>query len=271
MLRMNVAWENSSQHGKPTIEASFVCLFLGHVEDLIQLMQKSFPELGLVRKDCTEMSWISSVVFMNAKLIKSTGYEAPEILLNRTQMRVRKFKGKSDYVRKPIPVDGLRGLWRLLCDDNAQFALLEFVPYGGRMDEISESEIPFPHRSAYIYHIHYVNIWEEEGEEAEERHMNWIRKVYKYMEPYVSKSPRAAYINYRDLDIGLNDNGYTSNTQASIWGPKYFNNNFKRLARVKRKVDPHNFFRNEQSIPTLSKEINNSLIVNRQVSKFQAE
>jgi len=86
--------------------------------------------------------------------------------------------------------------------------------------------------------------------------MNWIRKVYKYMEPYVSKSPRAAYINYRDLDVGVNNNDYTNYTQASIWGVKYFSNNFKRLARVKTKVDPHNFFRNEQSIPILSKDGN---------------
>ncbi|QCD83969.1 Berberine/berberine-like [Vigna unguiculata] len=122
------------------------------------------------------------------------------------------------------------------------------------MDNISESEIPFAHRSGYIFHIHYVVVWQEEGEEATQRHVNWIRRLYKYMEPYVSNSPRAAYVNYRDLDIGVNNNGYTSYDQASIWGLKYFSNNFKRLATVKTKVDPHNFFRNEQSIPTLSKE-----------------
>jgi hypothetical protein len=72
------------------------------------------------------------------------------------------------------------------------------------------------------------------------------------MEPFVSKSPRSAYLNYRDLDIGVNNKiGYTSYKQASIWGVKYFNNNFKRLAQVKTKVDPQNFFRNEQSIPSL--------------------
>jgi len=84
-----------------------------------------------------------------------------------------------------------------------------------------------------------------------QKHVNWIRRVYNYTEPYVSKSPRAAYLNYRDLDIGVNNNGYTSFSQASIWGVKYFNKNFNRLARVKTEVDPGNFFRNEQSIPPL--------------------
>ncbi|QCD83997.1 Berberine/berberine-like [Vigna unguiculata] len=165
-----------------------------------------------------------------------------------------KYKGKSDYVRKPIPIAGLRGLWRLLYDNDIEIAQVEFAPYGGRMDEISESEIPFAHRSGYIFHIHYAVDWREEGDEAAQRHMNWIRRVYKYMEPYVSNSPRAAYLNYRDLDIGVNNNGYTSYHQASIWGLKYFRNNFKRLAMVKTKVDPHNFFKNEQSIPTLFEE-----------------
>lgn len=28
--------------------------------------------------------------------------------------------------------------------------------------------------------------------------------IYDYMVPFVSKSPRSAYVNYRDLDIGMN-------------------------------------------------------------------
>ncbi|XP_047149772.1 cannabidiolic acid synthase-like 1 [Vigna umbellata] len=253
-LRMDLARANSSQHGKLALQANFVSMFQGGVEELIPLMQKNFPELGLERKDCTETSWIGSAVFTNGVLIGSSGHEAPEVLLNRTQLRSGKYKGKSDYLRKPIPVDGLQGLWRWLNDDKVQYSQLQFAPYGGRMDKISESEIPFAHRSGYIFHIHYVVVWQEEGDEATQRHVNWIRRLYKYMEPYVSNSPRAAYVNYRDLDIGVNNNGYTSYNQASIWGLKYFSNNFKRLATVKTKVDPHNFFRNEQSIPTLSKE-----------------
>ncbi|KAM3301873.1 hypothetical protein P3S67_016375 [Capsicum chacoense] len=71
------------------------------------------------------------------------------------------------------------------------------------------------------------------------------------MARYVSKSPRAAYFNYRDLDLGRNNDRKTSYAQARIWGEKYFKNNFDRLVQVKTKFDPTNFFRNEQSIPPL--------------------
>ncbi|KAK8472411.1 hypothetical protein PHAVU_002G200066 [Phaseolus vulgaris] len=254
MIRVDIARVNSSQHGKLTIQASFVSLFLGGVEELIPLMQNNLPELGLDRNDCKETSWIGSAIFTNAVLIGSSGNESPESMLNQTQIRSGYFKAKSDYVKQPIPIEGLRGLWRLLCDVKVEYAQLQLAPYGGIMNEISESEIAFSHRSQYIFHIEYGVTWQEEGDEIAQRHMDWIRRLYKYMEPYVSNSPRAAYINYRDLDIGVNNNGFTSYTQASIWGLKYFNNNFKRLARVKTKVDPENFFRNEQSIPILSME-----------------
>ncbi|CDP07326.1 unnamed protein product [Coffea canephora] len=72
------------------------------------------------------------------------------------------------------------------------------------------------------------------------------------MAPCVSKSPRFGYVNYRDLDLGLNREDTSSYAEASSWGIKYFGNNFRRLARVKNVADPSNFFRNEQSIPPLS-------------------
>ena len=246
-IRINLQRVNSSKNGELTVQATFESMFLGGVDQLIPLMQESFPELGLVREDCTEMSWIESVLY----LAGFASDQAPEVLLNRTQSAILFFKGKSDYVRDPIPDFGLEGLWPLFYEDEAQYAIMIFNPYGGRMDEIPESEIPFPHRAGNICKIQHIVYWQEGGDEVAQRHINWIRRLYSYMEPFVSKSPRAAYVNYRDLDIGVNNNGYTSYKQASIWGHKYFKNNFNRLARVKTKVDPLNFFRNEQSIPSL--------------------
>ncbi|WVZ22647.1 hypothetical protein V8G54_001191 [Vigna mungo] len=250
-MKANMVRVNSSKSGNLTVEAQFQSLYLGRVDDLIPLMQKSFPELGLVREDCTEMSWIESILY-KAGFAKG---QSTDVLLNRTQLiGLLFFKAKSDYVRDPIPDIALEGLWPFFYEDEAQDAYIQFTPYGGRMDEISESETPFAHRSGYLFHIQYGVYWQQKGNAAEQRHFNWIRRVYKYMEPYVSKSPRAAYLNYRDLDIGVNNNGYTSLSQASIWGFKYFGNNFYRLACVKTRVDPQNFFRNEQSIPPLISE-----------------
>ncbi|KAK6267540.1 hypothetical protein QUC31_011700 [Theobroma cacao] len=243
---------NSSQEGKRTVQASFTSLFLGRIDQLIALMQESFPELGLVKEDCIEMSWIQSIFYFPG--IPQS--ESLDVLLNRTgtirTVTAGIFKAKSDYVTEPIPEIALEGLWQWFYEDESGTLELIFSPYGGIMDEISESETPFPHRAGNLYKIHYAVSWEEEDASTSQKHINFMRRLYKYMEPYVSKSPRAAYMNYRDLDLGSNNEGnYTSYTQASRWALKYFKNNFNRLIHVKSMVDPQNFFRHEQSVPTL--------------------
>jgi hypothetical protein len=236
------------QRSNSTVLALFQALFLGGVDKLIPLMQQKFPELGLVREDYTEMSWIESVVY----LYGFPKGEKPEVLLNRTLAGKDIYKVKSDFVRIPIPEIGFEGIWPMFDEDGGKDAMMYLFPYGGIMDNISGSEIPFPHRYGNLYQTLYSVHWHQENDEVEKVKMNWIRKLYSYMEPFVSKSPRSAYINYRDLDIGVNNNnGHISYKQASVWGAKYFKNNFKRLAKVKTRVDPLNFFRNEQSIPSL--------------------
>ncbi|CAN1251088.1 Berberine bridge enzyme-like 25 [Linum perenne] len=166
-----------------------------------------------------------------------------------------KYKGKSDYVEKPIPKFGWEGVWKKLNELGPMAGALVMIPYGGKMGEIPEWSLPFPHRAGNLFMIQYDVFWNEDGIEASERNVNWIREVYSYMTPFVSKNPRAAYVNYRDLDIGMNeiDEGGkgTSYKEARVWGLKYFKNNFDRLVKVKTAVDPDNFFRNEQSIPPL--------------------
>ncbi|XVE58566.1 hypothetical protein DITRI_Ditri04bG0179500 [Diplodiscus trichospermus] len=236
-----------SQDEKLTIQAIFGSVFLGGLDKLIPLMKKRFPELGLVKEDCEEMSWAESILY-STQFPKG---EPLETLLGRSQKSVLSesfFKAKSDYVKEPIPETGFEGLWPKLYEENGVMVL---VAQGGKMDEILETETPYPHRAGNIYSILYVVDWEEKDNINSERYMSWMRRLYDYMTPYVSKSPREAYVNYRDIDIGTNDDDNTSYEQVSIWGLKYFKNNFNRLVHVKMMVDPENFFRNEQSIPPL--------------------
>ncbi|XP_021286633.1 berberine bridge enzyme-like 18 [Herrania umbratica] len=240
---------NSSQDGKKTILASFRLFFLGGVDELVPLMQERFPELGLVKEDCTEMSWIESILYFGQIQNKSL-----DILLDRTfqsPLISPAFKAKSDYVKEPIPEIALEGLWSKLYEEEAKSAGLVFVAYGGIMDEIPETATPFPHRAGNLYKILYTVGWQKEDNKSSQKYISWIRRVYSYMSSFVSQSPREAYINYRDLDIGINSKGNTSYAQASIWGHKYFKNNFDKLLRVKTMIDPKNFFRHEQSIPPL--------------------
>ncbi|CAN1170779.1 Tetrahydroberberine oxidase [Linum perenne] len=237
-----------------SIQATFNSMYLGGIDDAVKLIQERFPELGLVKSDCTEMSWIESTIHF-ARFPRNTPLE---ILLNRTITLLTgtaKYKGKSDYVEKPIPKFGWEGVWKKLNELGPMAGALVMIPYGGKMGEIPEWSLPFPHRAGNLFMIQYDVFWNEDGIEASERNVNWIREVYSYMTPFVSKNPRAAYVNYRDLDIGMNeiDEGGkgASYKEARVWGLKYFKNNFDRLVKVKTAVDPGNVFRNEQSIPPL--------------------
>ncbi|CAI8594877.1 unnamed protein product [Vicia faba] len=243
-LFIRVVAQNNGPNSR-TIKAIFNSLFLGGKERLITVMNESFHELGLQEKDCIEMSWIQSTLYF-------AGYKESdplELLLNRITNYKSSFKSKSDYVEKPIPETGLEGIWRMVQEQDS-LALLIMEPYGGKMSEISESEIPFPHRKGNLYNIQYMVKWDKSGIEESNRNIEWMRRVYRYMTPYVSESPRGAYFNYKDLDLGSNKNNEkTSYSEASVWGTKYFKGNFRRLAEIKTKFDPHNFFNNEQSIP----------------------
>ena len=203
-------------------------------------MDVSFPELGLSAKYCHESSWVET--FAEGKPV--------EVLMNRSHVTKVYFKGKSDYVNEPIPESGLEEMWKVFLEGEA--GVLIWDPYGGKMSEITENETPFPHRAGVLYNIQYYNKWGEEGIEAERKHVEWTDNIYNYMTPFVSKSPRRAYLNYKDIELGRNnENGNTSFLEASVWGESYFKNNFKRLALIKGRVDPNNFFRDEQSIPPL--------------------
>ena len=59
-----------------------------------------------------------------------------------------------------------------------------FTPYGGMMSQISESQTPFPHRKGTKFMIRYHTGWQDAKENVA-KHIDWTRKVYRYMTPYV--------------------------------------------------------------------------------------
>ncbi|KAG2264951.1 hypothetical protein Bca52824_072030 [Brassica carinata] len=228
-----------------SVQATFQANYLGGIDKLIPLMNEKFPELGLRFQDCSEMSWVDSIMYFNWK-----SGQPLETLLDREQRyNDLYFKAKSDFVKNPIPETGLEGIWKRFHEVESPMMIME--PLGGRMYEIGETETPFPHRRGNLYNIQYMVKWRVKDIEEMEKHVRWMRFLYGYMRVYVSGSPRGAYLNYRDLDLGMNKAINCSFEDASLWGMRYFGSNFKRLAMVKGKIDPTNFFRNEQSVPPL--------------------
>ncbi|KAK1393801.1 Cannabidiolic acid synthase [Heracleum sosnowskyi] len=235
----------SRRSDKRTVIFLFEALYLGGADKLLSVMKQQFPELGVVREDCFEVSWLQAMVYFSGFDL----FTPPEILLNITVLPRPAFKSNNDYTQVPIPVQGLKGLWDMMYKLPPQKATLQFTPYGGRMDEISESALPFPYRAGTLFKFNRF----AETDTDEAGRMEWVKSLAKYLTPYVTKNPRSAYVNYVDLTMGTNNlKGTTSYQQAKRWGKRYFKNNFDRLVKIKSVVDPGNFFRHEQSIPPIS-------------------
>ncbi|GJX97306.1 berberine bridge enzyme-like protein 21 [Tanacetum coccineum] len=182
-------------------------------------MTKQFPELGLKKEDCFDVSYIQAKLYWANFDYNKT---KPELLMDRHSDTVKFIKRKSDYVQTAIPKAGLTAIFK---QTNTLVKLVCCIKYS-------------------------MN-WEETDPKTTETILNQGKAMYEFMTPYVSKNPRGAFINYRDFDIGVNSgDGFAS---GKVYGEKYFKGNFERLVKIKTAVDPDNFFRNEQSIPTLPK------------------
>uniref|UniRef100_M8BPK7 Berberine/berberine-like domain-containing protein n=1 Tax=Aegilops tauschii TaxID=37682 RepID=M8BPK7_AEGTA len=163
--------------------ATFQALFLGRCGCLHGLMQDRFPELGMTKQNCQEVSWVQSTVFFGF----STTSIPTEQLLNRSSNPRYYLKAKSDHVQEPIPRDVWESIWTAWLE-KPEAALLMLDPYGGLMSSISPSKTPFPHRQGNLYQLQYYSFWYENGTAAAEKRMSWVRGLYKEMEPYVSQT-----------------------------------------------------------------------------------
>ncbi|XP_059633319.1 berberine bridge enzyme-like D-2 [Cornus florida] len=262
------------------ISATFKGFYLGPRSKAVSILNRVFPELGIKEEDCKEMSWIESILFFSGLLLpadvdhdSSTTTTGIDLLKDRYLHDKGYFKAKSDYVRVPISISGIRVALDILDEEPKGYVIWD--PYGGVMQNISCESIPFPHRNGNLFNIQYLVAWGEEEEDnsnkSSRQYMDWIRRLYHSMTPYVSAGPRAAYVNYMDLDLGvMEDETLLINTtttspsvdaveMARVWGEKYFLNNYDRLVRAKTLIDPHNIFKHQQGIPPLSSSLVSSV------------
>ncbi|KAG7985146.1 hypothetical protein I3843_03G009800 [Carya illinoinensis] len=235
------------------ISAAFNGFYLGPRSKAISILKIVFPELHIEEEDCMEMSWIESILFFSGL---SNGSSVSD-LTKRYLQDTGYFKGKSDYVRIQIPLTGIMAVLDLLDKEPKGQVILD--PYGGFMQSVSSESIPFPHRGGNLFSIQYLVTWQEEDKNKSSMYMDWIRELYNLTTPFVSAGPRAAYINYMDLDLGETEPVINTSVpvgdaveNAWVWGEKYFLNNFNRLVSVKTSIDPNNVFKNQQGIPPMS-------------------
>ncbi|KAI4971121.1 berberine bridge enzyme-like Cyn d 4 [Hordeum vulgare subsp. vulgare] len=232
-------------------QAVFRALYLGECASLASTMRDRFPELNMTSADCQPMTWLQSAALSFFSFTNSKPVE--DVLLPRPASPSTFSKGKSDYVRRAIP----KAVWKEVYASwftmkGAGVIVLE--PHGGFMCGVPDDATPYPHRRGVLYVIQYIAFWmSADGGPAA---TSWLDGFYGFMAHHVTKHPREAYVNFRDLDIGQNaledDFGVGAAENARFWGQRYFLNNYEKLAKVKAAVDPTNYFRNEQSIPPMA-------------------
>lgn len=144
--------------------------------------------------------------------------------------------------------DGLKDLWqsgflkRGLGDDaiNAIVEIFSAAPVGpsscmlevlgGAVGRIGAAEIAFVHRDDLVCAT-AIGSWLDDADELPAT--QWARSFKQAMAPFLTGYQ---YANYPDDDLGP-------------WMHAYYGENAARLIAVKRRYDPDNLFRFEQSIP----------------------
>ncbi|KAE8670522.1 reticuline oxidase-like protein-like [Hibiscus syriacus] len=184
-LFIRVIIQTATNNGMKTVTTSYNSLFPGDAGRLLQIMKQSFPELGLTQKDCIETSWIKSVLYV-------AGYSS--------NTRRRFFSRVSPHLRPILKPIGFR-------ENNYTRNSI-----GRAMEKSNGGNHPTDDMEPHL------TAWLDGNDKIASKHIDLIRRRYLYLAPYVSMFPRTAYVNYRDLDLGINKNVSTSFIEASGWG-----------------------------------------------------
>ncbi|MFS7942973.1 putative cannabidiolic acid synthase [Helianthus anomalus] len=69
--------------------------------------------------------------------------------------------------------------------------MLIIYTFGGKMEEYSETAVPYPHRVGVLYQFHKgVNFADQTSDMTPTslKRVHWLQRFYKFLEPYVSKN-----------------------------------------------------------------------------------
>ncbi|KAH0935291.1 hypothetical protein HID58_012408, partial [Brassica napus] len=94
-LFMRMLIQPTTRNKVKTVRASVVALFLGGADDVVSLLAKEFPELGLKKEACKEMTWIQSALWWDND--ENATQTDPKVFLDRDLDSASFGKRKSDY------------------------------------------------------------------------------------------------------------------------------------------------------------------------------
>jgi Berberine and berberine like len=135
------------------------------------------------------------------------------------------FAAKSDYVAAPLPAVAISTVVNAVAARQGHGrGAIYFDASGGAINRVPKAATAFVHRDS-LFSIQYTSGGDNSS-------LTWLANLYAQMRPHVSGF---AYQNYIDPNL-------------RAWPHAYYGANLPRLEAIKRKVDPHGFFRFRQSI-----------------------
>ena len=204
-------WLPKEIHGKP-MAAIFIC-YTGAVEEGEKLLAP-LRKLGQPVAD----------------IVTRRPYVQMQSLLDATQPKGRRYYWKSHYLgaigREAVDVATTHAA-RIASPHSA---ILMFQ-IGGALNELPADHSPAGNRDA-AYVLNIAGSWEKSEDDAV--NMNWARDTFEAMKPF---STGGTYVNFLTEEEGA------GRIEAAYGRPT-----LDKLAAIKRKWDPENFFRHTKSV-----------------------
>jgi FAD/FMN-containing dehydrogenase len=203
-------WLAKDVHGKPIV-ALFVCHSgpLADAERLIAPIKAFGAPVGDV--------------------IQKRSYVSQQMLLDGTQPKGRRYYWKSEYLRSLEPGLFTKAIEHASRIVSPHSAVLIF-PLAGALNELPEDRSAVGNRDAAAV-LNIASSWEHAADDSV--NIEWARGAWRDMRQY---STGGTYINFLTEEEG------DDRTRAA------YRTNYARLAEVKARWDPSNFFRTNKNI-----------------------
>jgi berberine-like enzyme len=142
---------------------------------------------------------------------------------------------KSEFFGRKLSVEAIAALVENFAGERVagQPRELDFTPWGGAYNRVPADATAFAHRDELFLLKHAVTVDPDASTKEKEAARRWLARSWDLVRPWGSGR---VYQNFPDPDL-------------EDWGRAYYGTNLDRLARVKAKYDPDDFFRFRQSLP----------------------
>ena len=142
---------------------------------------------------------------------------------------------KSEFFRLPLPTEAIVALVQAFSPGRTEGESreLDFMPWGGAYNRVPADATAFVHRDELFQLKHAVVLDSQASTNEKEAAHRWVARSWGSVHPWGSGR---VFQNFADPDL-------------VEWPEAYYGTNLGRLASIKMRYDPDDFFRFDQSIP----------------------